>query len=66
MAAAVALAPVALGQPTEGKKGEPLKPPTAQAGSNTAGPWLPMLIGVGVAALVVGVSFIPSKRGHQD
>ncbi len=58
--------PTALAQSGEVKKGEPARPPTAPLGNNTSAPFLPMGIGILVAILVVGVSFIPSRRGHQD
>ena len=64
----LAVTPVAIAQPTDssGKKVEPLKPPIPPATNNSTAPIMPKLIGAVLAAVAVGVAFIPSKRGHQD
>jgi hypothetical protein len=68
-AAAVALLSVpALAQPSDtnkSKKNEPLVPPTPPPNKSDI-PWTPYIVAVVLAGLVVGVNFIPSKRGHQD
>lgn len=63
-ACVLALSPVAFGQSS--KKDEPLRPPTAPLATTSSPNYIAMGTGVALAALVLGVSFIPSKRGHQD
>lgn len=48
------------------KKEEPLKPPTPPAVGTNWSPLMSMLIGIVLGGMVLGVAFIPSKRGHQD
>jgi hypothetical protein len=47
------------------KKVEVLNPPTPPLGKSDI-PWTPYFVAVLLAGLIVGVNFIPSKRGHQD
>jgi hypothetical protein len=44
---------------------QPLKPPTPGTPDSPPMIWN-VLLAVVIVALVVGVSLIPSKRGHQD
>lgn len=45
---------------------ERLVPPTPPAASTNWSPLMSMLVGIVISGLVLGVAFIPSKRGHQD
>lgn len=65
-ASTLAVAPAALGQATGSSRKEPLTPPTAPLSSDSSAPWKPMIAAVVIGAIVLGVAFIPSKRGHQD
>lgn len=47
------------------KKPVVLQPPTPPTGESTA-PWMPTIMMFLFVAIIVGVNFIPSKRGHQD
>lgn len=62
-AVCVASASTALAQP---RKDEPLRPPVPPSGGSNWSPVYSMLVGIVVGGLVLGVAFIPSKRGHQD
>lgn len=62
---ALALTAVTLAQ-TSGNKPTTLTPPTPPSLGNSGGPILPILLAAVVAIVVIGVNFIPSKRGHQD
>jgi hypothetical protein len=42
-----------------------LKPPTPPVGKAET-PWLPIILAFLLVAIIVGVNFIPSKRGHLD
>lgn len=42
-----------------------LKPPTPPVGKADT-PWIPIILAFLFVAIIVGVNFIPSKRGHQD
>ncbi len=43
-----------------------LLPPTPPAVGTNWSPLMSMLISIVLSGLVLGVAFIPSKRGHQD
>jgi hypothetical protein len=60
----LACASTALAQAT--KKEEPLRPPTPPTSGSTWSPVLSLLVALAMGGLVLGVAFIPSKRGHQD
>ncbi len=48
-------------------KKDAIKPPTINPNTAQGAPSLMVTIGmVGLAALVVGVNFLPTKRSHQD
>lgn len=57
-------ASVAVAQPA--RKEEPLKPPVPPSTGTNWSPLMSMFVGVLMSGLVLGVAFIPSKRGHQD
>lgn len=57
-------ASIAVAQPT--KKEEPLNPPVPPPTGSNWSPLTSMAVGVLLSGLVLGVAFIPSKRGHQD
>jgi hypothetical protein len=42
-----------------------LKPPTPPVGKVDT-PWLPIILAFVFTGIIVGVNFIPSKRGHLD
>lgn len=56
----------ALAQPSGTRKKEELRPPVPPASTTSSPPTIPLLVGIALAAMVAGVAFIPSKRGHQD
>ncbi len=63
---AAAMSAPALAQSTSGtRKVEPLTPPTPPP-TNAGTPWMPMITMFVLLAIIVGVNFLPSKRGHQD
>ncbi len=41
---------------------KPASPPVGKAET----PWLPLILAFLLTAIIVGVNFLPSKRGHQD
>ena len=47
-------------------KKDALAPPTPPAGNSSSSMIVSILIGIVMGGLVLGVAFIPSKRGHQD
>lgn len=55
-------------QPTPEKKDDPSKieAPQPRPPSKPASTFASMMAALTLAALVIGVNFIPSKRGHQD
>ncbi|MCC6320400.1 MAG: hypothetical protein IT438_03065 [Phycisphaerales bacterium] len=68
--AAAVIAACALAAPAPaqsgGKKKEELRPPVPPQTTSSSPPTIPLLVGIALAAMVAGVAFIPSKRGHQD
>jgi hypothetical protein len=66
VALVLAPAPAALGQAVGSAKKEELRPPVAPLSTSASAPYIPMGVGLLLAALVIGMNFIPSKRGHQD
>jgi hypothetical protein len=48
------------------RKPEVLRPPSPPSGAGNWSPIWSVLVGLLVGSLVLGVAFIPSKRGHQD
>jgi hypothetical protein len=47
------------------KKKEALQAPIA-TGEAASGPWFPLIAAILLLGMIVGVNFLPSKRGHQD
>ena len=47
------------------KKEVVLVAPTPPVGKSDT-PWMPYGVAILLAGLIIGVNFIPSKRGHQD
>jgi hypothetical protein len=64
---AALLASPALGQDSSAskKKETVLVPPAPPLGKSDT-PWTPIGVAVLLLLIIVGVNFIPSKRGHQD
>jgi len=50
---------------TKKKEVQPLIAPVPPIGKSDT-PWMPYGVAVILAGLIIGVNFIPSKRGHQD
>lgn len=50
---------------TKKKEVQPLVAPTPPVGKSDI-PWTPYGVAIILAGLIIGVNFIPSKRGHQD
>ncbi|MFN7020475.1 MAG: hypothetical protein ACK4WH_04000 [Phycisphaerales bacterium] len=65
-ALALAVSAPALAQTSGTRKKEELRPPVPPASTTSSPPTIPLLVGIALAAMVFGVAFIPSKRGHQD
>lgn len=66
---ALAVVPAAIAQNTGQVNGKTvvLNPPTPpNTGSTGFSPVTSIMTGILIAALAVGMNFIPSKRGHQD
>ncbi len=58
----------AMGQSTGSggtKKPVVLQPPIPPSGDGNS-PWMPVVMMFVFVGVIVGVNFIPSKRGHQD
>lgn len=58
-------APEAPAQTSTGKQ-QTLSPPTPAGGKNEGGNWAQFFTALLIATAIIGVNFIPSKRGHQD
>lgn len=65
--AALVLASTAVAQPGNKKKDEePPLPPTINKDREAASPVIPYVLAFLTIGLVVGITTIPSRRGHQD
>jgi hypothetical protein len=44
----------------------PLPPPAPGSNQNTPAAWIGMLLMFIIVAAIIGISMMPSRRGHQD
>ncbi|MEK6702364.1 MAG: hypothetical protein AABZ53_08885 [Planctomycetota bacterium] len=64
--AASVLASAAFAQPSKKKEEEQPLPPTINKDRESSSPIIPYLFAFLTIGIVVGITTIPSRRGHQD